>query len=868
MNQLSAATPAISTDFSKVMEEPESSLGQSFQQLVGKIVTAVANATAISYGINVNTAGPDVLSTLPDAVRNSVETQQRQIAKKLVTHWNNPLCSELEFALQKRVSKEECRHLAFFPSEKQMESYVLLVQDPPDGAPTEHPQRKLRQIFLSLLYLVHIENWKLVKHFVAAGGLMALVPHIAHDSLGIRSQAIDVIHRITSSQYFNWFLVPKDHESKVLHQRFLQLSQTPFVQNLLLNAPGLKNKKTLETEPASMGSFLSLQILAFWLSWVRKLYSNKGELRLSREILGSLQRWSQVASTHVTNPDEIELAKKVFEDFNRLPPADGVEGHHVELSEDNENIQGAKALHAKESGVGVGEGEEEKGGGGEAKRGGERKAETNEQKNAAQTTKTTQAKTKKKRKLTSKQIADRAKKMGNESFVLKNYEQAMAHYTTAIAADATRSVLYANRAACHLSLSKSSKRKDNATTSATSRGSTAATTMAAHATAVVEDCEEAIRLHPTYVKAFFRRAQGYLLLEQFRKALDDVDQAVVWAKKELLGKPPKERTLELKKAMRAMNDWKLKTLNKRDAAVRKSKGWSTTPGATLITSTLLGPPAAPSTTPTGKPTVDGIVKASKLGLGIVDALLKREKWDIQTGGGDRSAPVSKLEPDVPVPAEDGGSGTGSATDAGSFVNATANSSSSTSASSSSASTNGSIPLKKKSKKKKKKKNIETTTTATVGAAMGKKKIKMSASSAKETKSCTIKGLGTVEPPRTATGVERVINHAMKTNSSGVLLLEYYTLTFPPVKFRKVLKENINENILLSMIAVAVQLAKKANHEALEQHLKGIARVRRLDSALMFLDDGPKKTLKNVIEDMIGEESEVQAIKDAFGGLKW
>ena len=314
----------------------------------------------------------------------------------------------------------------------------------------------------------------------------------------------------------------------------------------------------------------------------------------------------------------------------------------------------------------------------------------------------------------------------------------------------------------------------------------------------------------------------------------------------------------------SMKDWKLKALNKRDAALRKSRGWSKTPGATLINSTI----ATTSTSTTTKPplskpeTVNGIVASSRLGSGILNALLKREKWDRHTNGGDRSAPISKLEPDVVTPAEDGGSGTGTATDANSFINATvASNPVAPSNSSSFSKSGGSIPLKKKVKKSKKIIKIEKSTNEL--KIKQNKKTKIKVSTTKETKPCVIDGLGTVEPPRTAMNVGKVVNFAMKKDPSGKLLVEYYSQTFPPSKYRKVLKENINESILLSMIAVAQQLSMKSNHEDLEQHLKGLARVRRLESALMFLDNEPKELLKSTIEDMIGEEKEMNLIKGAF-----
>ena len=822
----------LQVDLSNVLEDYSTPLAKKFETLVGRIVTAVANATAISCGVDLSKI-TNVLDALPDTLRTSVETQQRELTKRLVTHWNNPLCNELEFALQKRVSKEECRHLAFFPSEKQIEAYVLLVQDPPNGAPDEHPQRKLRVMFLSLLYLVHIENWRLIRNFIAAGGLMALVDHVSHKSLGIRSQAIDIVHRVTSTQYFDWFAPPSDHEGKVLHQRFLQLSNTSFVKNLLSNAPGRIDAATGNVCEPSMGSLFSLQILAFWLSWVRKLYSRNNELRLSREILGTLQRWSEVDTSHVTSLDEIDLATKVYEDFSRLPPADGVEGHHVEI--ENE--------------------------GGEERKAGETKVRTNmtnttntttNTTNTNTTTTTTTTTTSKRPKLTPKQRADRSKKLGNEAFQLGQHDAALEHYTDAIQADSSRSVLYANRAACHLARSKAASKNMNLIV------------MKKEAEAVVKDCNAAIRLHPTYVKAFYRRAQGKLLLEDYVGTLYDVNKGVEHAKNELSGKPPKDRTAELKRSLRTMKDWKLRALNKRDAAKRASKGWSNIPGGTLLNS-LQQENEATTTIGSAAANVDKVAASSRLGLGIVDALLKRERWDVKTGGGDKSSPVASLEPDTLEPAEDGGSGSGKggASDAKSFVNAASADSAASGTPAAPSASFGRIPIAKKTKKLKKSKSKTTTSASNNEQKQKQKKKKTRKVAAVEAIPCDIVGIGTVDPPRTAMSVEKVVISALGKDPSGKSLLEYFTVTFPPAKYRKVLKENINENILLGMIVVAECLSKQQDHEPLSRHLKGLARVRRLESTIMFLDDGPKLKLKNAIDDLVAEESISESIRTSF-----
>ena len=76
-------------------------------------------------------------------------------------------------------------------------------------------------------------------------------------------------------------------------------------------------------------SYFCLQILAFYLSWMRKLYTKDGVLNLSKEILNSLKVWSTTCKID----EETELATKVYEDFVRFPAANNVAGHHVRPSD-------------------------------------------------------------------------------------------------------------------------------------------------------------------------------------------------------------------------------------------------------------------------------------------------------------------------------------------------------------------------------------------------------------------------------------------------------------------------------------------------------------------------------------------------------
>jgi hypothetical protein len=92
-----------------------------------------------------------------------------------------------------------------------------------------------------------------------------------------------------------------------MHTKMLMLTETSdIIKSLTLN----------KDNPAL--SYCALQILAFYMSWVRKLYT-KRELRLSTALLHALSEWKSKAEM---SDEERTLALNVFEDFNRWPAAD------------------------------------------------------------------------------------------------------------------------------------------------------------------------------------------------------------------------------------------------------------------------------------------------------------------------------------------------------------------------------------------------------------------------------------------------------------------------------------------------------------------------------------------------------------------
>ena len=106
-------------------------------------------------------------------------------------------------------------------------------------------------------------------------------------------------------------------------------------------------------------------------------------------------------------------------------------------------------------------------------------------------------------------VAQHLKTLGNKAYSNKSFEQAVSHYTKAIAA-APSAVFYSNRAACFSNMGRPEE--------------------------VIRDCNEALKMDRTYVKALNRRAVAYEQLgeradadgeegerarEQLRKSLGD-----------------------------------------------------------------------------------------------------------------------------------------------------------------------------------------------------------------------------------------------------------------------------------------------------------------------------------------------------------
>ncbi len=130
-----------------------------------------------------------------------------------------------------------------------------------------------------------------MEQFTIHGGLLSLSELINDKNLYIRGQALEIFLSLTDCDSFDWFqkvaFSVVDSETTdtrtLMHQALISLvNGSPFLENLLANRVG--------SYPG--GSCRALQILAFWLSWLRALYTKEQKLILSEKVLKELKLWA------------------------------------------------------------------------------------------------------------------------------------------------------------------------------------------------------------------------------------------------------------------------------------------------------------------------------------------------------------------------------------------------------------------------------------------------------------------------------------------------------------------------------------------------------------------------------------------------
>jgi len=96
--------------------------------------------------------------------------------------------------------------------------------------------------------------------------------------------------------------------------------------------------------------------------------------------------------------------------------------------------------------------------------------------------------------------AEEKKELGNKAFAAKKYDEAIKHYTAAIALDSKNCVYYSNRSACY------GGKQDWAT--------------------AAKDAKECIKLNPSFIKGYYRLANAQSEQNEFDTALATIRQGL------------------------------------------------------------------------------------------------------------------------------------------------------------------------------------------------------------------------------------------------------------------------------------------------------------------------------------------------------
>ncbi|GMI17034.1 hypothetical protein TrLO_g15313 [Triparma laevis f. longispina] len=260
-----------------------------------------------------------ISDNIPHAQRQSFA---ESVCSKLMESYDKTHVSELiNCGANSNLDDDGYRQILFFPSPKDALFYPKLIMS--SNSSVQIP-------FTVMLYLSHTYNhgsFNFAREFIKGGGLKSLTELCVSENIHLRGQAVDTLLQLTAHEGFDWFAalpetLPLKEKKDVisLHRGFLNIRDSNFVSNMLKNAPW--------NPSFPGGSYLILQILAFWMSWVRAQHCDNNVLYLSNEVLESLRKWKEcevyemdgeeVTTTGRVLQEEKELAKRLFGDFSRF----------------------------------------------------------------------------------------------------------------------------------------------------------------------------------------------------------------------------------------------------------------------------------------------------------------------------------------------------------------------------------------------------------------------------------------------------------------------------------------------------------------------------------------------------------------------
>lgn len=262
----------------------------------------------------------------PPQLKETIEERVRKLA-------SSPPVLGLALALNvSEFSAEQARSLLFdLPLSTEAASHYVRILSARSGSngTADDPLLKAHVSTVAVIYLHHAHQWAdFCVPFICAGGLTALASLAAHSNRFLRSQALEALTRMTSLPEFNWIDEAASEQTRRLHAGLLALGlpspsvggagTTPStIGTQLCAAPLLSLLLNAWVSSFPSESQASLQLLAFWLSWARRLYTlpfpedrpaagagtgsgsasavtrvGGGALYLSQSILRRLRAWS------------------------------------------------------------------------------------------------------------------------------------------------------------------------------------------------------------------------------------------------------------------------------------------------------------------------------------------------------------------------------------------------------------------------------------------------------------------------------------------------------------------------------------------------------------------------------------------------
>ncbi len=280
------------------------------------------------------------------------------VSRSLRRLYDDPPVTACSISAGRPVGGHELRRVLFAPQVEAGDAavYASLLAPLPASMPASNPRRRLQSEAVVLLQLRHAERWPLLSALIQHGALSCLAAALSDRSEDQaaafrRAQALDLLTRATSHPAFPWFepvaaaasrlgeaATPAGRRAAVeeatrLHSAMLALAPPrPFLADLI----------RLGSDPAPGVSSSALRLLAFWLSWARRMHTADGVLRLSAPMLAALRSWGNIpdaegppplpepgkeaavapADPKVIEEDDVALAATLWRDFSRWGPAE------------------------------------------------------------------------------------------------------------------------------------------------------------------------------------------------------------------------------------------------------------------------------------------------------------------------------------------------------------------------------------------------------------------------------------------------------------------------------------------------------------------------------------------------------------------